>query len=342
MIRPTLLRAIPLALGLLIGTTAAVHADEVVLKDGSRLLGTVKTLEDGTLTISGGAAGTVTIPFSSVRSISTDRDQTIVLADGTEVRARFATTETGDVQIVRGTGREPVRLARIQAIDPAAEPPAVTHEGNVTASGKVTDGNTRQKKISTFAEYIRRAKDNRTTVRADWNYAEDSSALSERNASLRGKYDHFFTEKLFGYANASLKRDDFADLRLRTTVGGGAGYQFVEDDTYKFYEEIGVSYFNEDFDVAPNEDTAVLRFSGKFDWVITPDKVTFFHFHEGFQGLEESDDLLIDTQTGVRLTIVENFYASFQINYKWDNTPPSGTNRSDTEYLVGLGYSYTF
>ena len=308
---------------------SSVFADEVVLKDGSRIVGKVKTLGGGTITIEGGSAGTVTIPFENVRSLSTDADQKIVLADGTEVEARFATSDDGKAELVTAMGRESVNLMRVQAIDPPAEPPAVTHEGNVTLSGKI-------------AEYVRRAEDNRLTINASWNYAEDQGNLSERNSALRGKYDHFFNEKLFGYANLSFERDDFADLNLRTTAGAGAGYQFVENDEFKYYEEIGVSYFDEDFDAAEDDDYATSRISGKFDWVITPDKVTFFHFHEIFWSLEETDDILVDTSTGVRLTIIENFFASFQINYRWDNTPAAGTLRSDTEYLLGLGYSYTF
>ena len=322
--------------------SSSVFADEVILKDGSRIVGKVKTLGGGSITIEGGSAGTVTIPFSNVQSLTTDSDQKVILADGTEVEARFATSGDGKAEMVTAMGREPVNLMRIQAIDPPPPPPAVTHEGNVTLNGKVTDGNTRQKKVSTSAEYVRRTADDRLTVNATWNYAEDQGNLSERNSALRSKYDYFFNEKLFGYTNFSFERDDFADLNLRTTVGAGVGYQFIETDEYKYYEEIGVSYFDEDFDNAPDDDFAASRISGKFDWVITPDKVTFFHFHEIFWGLEESDDVLVDTNTGVRMTIIDNFFASFQINYRWDNTPAAGTNRSDTEYLLGLGYSYTF
>ncbi len=335
--RNTLLGAL---LALLL-VAAPSFADEVILKDGSRIVGTVKTLGDGSLIIEGGSAGTIQIPFANVRSLATVGDRNVVLTDGTSMMARFATSSSGEAQIVSANGTEAVNLARVTAIDPP-EVKAVTHSGNVGMSAKVTDGNTHTKRVSSSAEYVRRAEDNRTTVNADWNYAENSGVLSERNTALRGKYDHFFNERLFGYGNFSLRGDKFADLDLRTTVGVGAGYQFIENETYKFYEEVGVSYFDEDFARSPDNDFAASRFSGKLDWVITPDKVNFFHFHEVFWGLEDADDILVDTSTGVRLTIIDNFFASMQINYKWDNTPAAGTTRGDTEYLLGLGYSYEF
>ena len=320
---------------------APSFADEVILKDGSRIVGIVNNLTDGALHISGGSAGTVQIPFANVQSLTTAGDKQVVLADGTKMIARFASSQDGQVQIVSATGTESVSLARVTAIDPP-DKKAVTHSGNVGMSAKVTDGNTHTKKVSSSAEYVRRAENNRTTVNAEWNYAENEGILSERNTSGRAKYDHFFSERLFAYGNFSLRGDEFADLNLRTTLGAGVGYQFIENETYKFYEEFGVSYFDEDFDNSPDQDFASSRFSGKFDWVITPDKVTFFHFHEVFWGLEDSDDLLVDTSTGVRLTVIDNFFASFQINYKYDNTPAAGTTRGDAEYLLGLGYSYEF
>lgn len=318
-----------------------VGADEVVLIDGTRIVGRVKTLDAGRLTIVGETIGELHLPFSRVLSITTDEDREVVLADGSARRVRFE-LRGESVEIVGATGREPVSLAQVQAIDPPPPEPPVTHEGNITLSGKVTDGNTRQKKVTANAEYVRRTKENRLTVLADWNYAQDFGELTERNASLRGKVDHFFDERLFTYANASGRRDDFADLDLRSTLGAGAGYQLLDSDTCKYYEELGISYVDDRFDVAEDDDYATARFSGKLDWAFDPDRVTIFHFHEVFLGLEDTDDLLVDTQSGVRLTLLKDFYASIQLNYKWDNTPAEGKRREDVELLLGLGYSYTF
>ena len=311
-------------------------ADEVTLKDGSRILGTIQSLDGGELKMDGGSAGEISIPFSSVEAITTDGEHTVILADGTVLKGRITMSDVGP-----SVGEQQVEFSSIEAVNPPAKP-AVTHNGNVSLSGKATDGNSNTKSLSAFAEYIRRTDNNRTTVFADWNYSENLGELSERNASLRGKYDHFFNQKFFGYGNLSFERDDFADLDLRTTIGGGAGYQFIEDGIHSFYEEVVISFFDEKFDNSPDDEFASARFSGKFDWIIESDRISLFHYHEVFLSLDDSEDVLIDTKTGLRVNVVDNFFATLQFNLKWDNTPATGAERTDTEYLLGLGYSYSF
>lgn len=328
------------ALPLLLATAGA--ADEVELKDGSKIIGTIVDMNDDSLAIEGGSAGEISIPFSNVRSIRTDTVHTIVLEDGTTVTGRFTLTDTGNPNISGEGGSTEVDYGRIAVINPAPEAEKKKWSGAVTLSGKIVDGNSQTKSATANLDMTRRGEDDRFNVRADWNYAEDDGDVSQRNAKGRAKYDYFFTEHLFGYVNGSLEGDEFADLNLRSTIGVGAGYQFIETDTYKYFEEAGLSYVDEDFDMAEDGDFTAARFSGKFDWVIRPDKITFFHFHEVLWDLDDTDDVLVDTQTGVRLTVIANFFASFQVNYKWDNVPAAGAERKDTEYLVGLGYSFEF
>ncbi len=317
-------------------SASSTYADEVTLKDGSRILGTIQSSDGGSLVIDGGAAGKISIPISGVEAITTVGEHVVVLVDGTVLKGRITMSDAEPF-----VGEQQIELSSIKAVNPP-DKPAVTHNGNVSLSGKATDGNSNTKSLSAFAEYVRRAESNRTTVLGDWNYSENSGELSERNASLRGKYDHFFNEKFFGYGNLSFERDDFADLDLRTTIGGGAGYQFIENGVHSFYEEVGISYFDEKFDNSSDNEFASARFSGKFDWIIEADRISLFHFHEVFMSLDDSEDVLVDTKTGVRINVIDNFFATIQFNLKWDNTPATGAERTDTEYLLGLGYSYSF
>lgn len=318
-----------------------VLADEVVLEDGTRILGKVVGLGEGTLTIEGGSAGKLTIPFASVRSLVTEGDHTVVLADGRSLRGRLQMTAGGAPQIASADGAEAVDFGQFSAIDPP-EKKDVTYNGNITVSGKVTDGNTNTDSVTAAAEVIRRTDDDRLTLFGDWNYSEEEHQVSERNASGTGKYDYFLSKRLFVYGNTSFEGDDFQDLSQRFTVGTGAGYQFLDDETWKYYEEAGVSYIDEDFHNDVREGYASSRVSGKLDWNIVAKRVAFFHFHEVFLSLEDQDDVLVDTRTGFRFTLVAGFFANAQVNYRWDNTPTAGRERDDTEYLLGLGYSVAF
>lgn len=318
-----------------------VPVDEILLKDGSRLIGEIKGMGDGVLEIATGSAGTLKVKFEDIETLNSSGTHTVVLRDGSRQVGRPTVGPGGNVQIqTELSGVVPVQLGDITAINPPP-PPGVTHKGFMGLSGRITDGNTRTKSARAEAEYEARGDRHRLTIRGDWNYEESQAGLTARNARGAIKYDFFVTEKLFTYVNASFEGDDFADLNLRTTLGAGLGYQFLDDKTFQYYEEAGISFFDEDFDLGRDDRYAAGRVAGKFDWNIVQDRVVFFHRHEFFLGFEDEEDVYVDTQTGTRLTIIDNFYANFQINWSWDNTPAPGIRRTDTEYLWGLGYSFS-
>ena len=92
-----------------------------------------------------------------------------------------------------------------------------------------------------------RERNRRITLKGGYFYQKDDDETTRDDQYILGKYDYFFTEKLFGYLNTRLDRDSMKELKLRTTGGAGLGYQFLETDIYNLYAEGGISYVNEDF-----------------------------------------------------------------------------------------------
>lgn len=299
-------------------------------------------MENGVLSVETASAGTLAIQFPSISSITSANDHVFVLFDGGRCVGKPRISAAGTLEIATDAlGVLPLDLAKVTALNP---PPKkeFSHKGNIALNGRVTDGNTRVKSIGGTAEYEMRSDRTRLTLRGDTNYSEDNQQVTARNSSGGMKYDYFATKRLFLYTNASFQVDEFADLNLRTTLGAGAGYQFIDRTTATYYEELGVSFFDENFDSAPDQQYAAGRLSGKWDWEVAAKRVAFFHLHEFFFGFEDQDDLFADTKSGFRLTIAANFFATIQANYRWDNTPAPGKHRGDTEYLWGLGYSFAF
>lgn len=320
--------------------------DEVILKDGSRLVGTIKGLGNGVLEIatSGADGGSLKVLFTEVQSIRSAGNHTVVTGDGSQIVGMLRTTPDGRVMLERAEGNVPVSLASMTAINP---PPRKDVHQTFTGAinGRVTDGNTRNKNASAMAEYEARTVKNRLNIRGDYNYAEDEAGVTARNARGAVKYDFFVGDRTFVYANTVFEKDKFADLSLRTTLGVGVGYQFLDrtrdERPIDYFQEVGISYFDENYDNAPDDDFIAARVSGKVDWTMR-DGLDFFHFHEVYPSLESSDDIYVNTRTGLRITITGNLFANFQVNYRWDNTPAPGNRRGDTEYLFGIGWGYAF
>jgi putative salt-induced outer membrane protein YdiY len=324
--------------------------DQVVLKDGSVLRGEILGMAGGELLVETTFGGEVKVKWAEVAGIRSDRPLRFVLSDGTELRGvAAASPQEGIVEISSELlgAPTPVNAGAISAINPP-EKKAVTYTGSFGAGASVSDGNTRNRSASLVGEFVARSARQRLTLGGSYNYAEDSEGLTQRNAKARLKYDFFVTERLYAFASALLEGDKFQDLNLRAALGVGPGYQFIDAgdleaelfSKLQLYGEAGVSYFNEDFESA--EDTSYVsgRWAVKLDWPIGASGVTFFHFHEGYPGLERGDDIYVSTEQGLRFAVWGNLSGTAQVNWRWDNTPAPGFKRSDTLYLLTLGYNF--
>lgn len=336
------------ALVLMFGRAAA---DEVLLKDGSRIVGEVLHLDAGKLKVKTVFAKEIEVAWSEVTGLNIDRSVPFVLKSGDRLNGSAAPGPEGRLAIrVPGLAApQEVALDSIASINPPFRP-SLTFKGFVTLGGSITDGNTRTRSASATGELEARAERQRFTFRGGWNYAEDEDGLTARNARANLKHDYFFTKRFYLYAGALFEGDEFQDLRLRVALSAGPGYQFIDIGDFtqvwaselQLSGELGVSYVDEDYkNGAPDESYAAARWLVKVNWPIVPKKVVLFHVHEGFPSLERGEDLRVATEQGVRLAVLENFFLALQVNWRWDNVPAPGRNRSDTEYLFSLGYNFT-
>jgi putative salt-induced outer membrane protein YdiY len=343
----------PASLFTLLLTCACLAQDRVVLKDGSIIIGEVVQMTGGVLRMKTlfGPAEIVEVKWSEVSDLKTERPLPFVLADGTII---FGQSEGGEVgsAVLRAVplpAPAVVELAAITAINPPPVKPVV-FKGGFHFGGSVTDGNTNNRNASFAGEIEARSAKHRVTVRGAWNYADSSIAgLTARNTKGSIKYDFFVTRRLFVYVSALAEQDTFQDLNLRTALSIGPGYQIITRGDFEepflsgleLYGEAGIAYFNEDFRTSQDRRYASARWAAKLNWPLLP-RLALFHNHEGYPGLERARDLYITTEQGVRVSIWEGFVASAQVNWRWDNTPAPGFERSDTLYLMTVGYNFEF
>ena len=327
-----------LVLVALLLSTTVLLADEVVLQNGSRLIGKVVRMQDGTLHFEPDGASAIEIEYAQVRSLTTADGTVFVLEDGSELVGRADVKRKELVIASESLGEQPLELGQVAAINP--KPEKVATRGNVTLSGSLKDGNTREKDAHFEADLEILFRKRRLSLRSAWDYAEEEGVRTERNTSIFGKFDWFLDDRTFVYANGAAEGDEFEDLNLRTTIGGGVGYQAIREDDLELYVETGISYVNDDFDGITDDDRIASRTSLRVDWEVIPEEVTVYHFLETFWGFEDEGDINVITSTGVRVSIWEGFYASFQIDFEWDNMPMASETRKDTTYTLGIGYAF--
>lgn len=318
-------------------------ADTVYMKGGDRLSGTIVSKDADLLTLKTSYSEVeIVIDWTEVESLETDKPARFMLNDRTLMDAQ-ATRASASTVVLKGgdtVTTTPLAMSDIAYINP---PPHVSGEG-VSTSGRLNlgltanRGNTDNDQILYDAEAVVRSLKNRFTIGATGDTRNEEGEETARRNRAYFKYDHFLTEKWYAYANTDVQEDKFKDLNLRTTLGGGAGYQFFDTEQRSLALEGGLTYVNEDYDLADDESFAAGRWAVRYMQFLWNDKAQFFHNDEGIVSVEDPDDTIFRSQTGLRFPLVENLNATLQYNIDWQNTPPEGFDSTDSAYIVSVGY----
>lgn len=319
----------------------SVTADEIVLQNGDRITGKVIRLEGEKLFFETTYAGELTVKWGEVAGLKTDAPVLVVLSDETALKGTPEPAEGGKLSMKIGKIVETVSfdLAEVKAINPKEEP-AVKMKGRINIGISAAKGNTETETQHLDGQFVARTAKNRYTVGGEYNRAENKGEKTADSALGYIKYDHFLSQKWFLYSNALFEKDKFKDLNLRATLGAGAGYQFFESDLTNLSLEAGLSYVSVDYEVGEDDDYPAGRWALDYDRYFFGTAFQFFHFHEGFVGLEDTSKFFVRTRTGLRVPLYRQFNATLQYNYDWDNSPAPGREKTDEMYLFTLGYHW--
>jgi putative salt-induced outer membrane protein YdiY len=228
------------------------------------------------------------------------------------------------------------------------EQPPVVYNGSLTAGFSQTTGNSHLRNASLLGEFVGRSEQLRLSILGRYVYGDNAGALITRNARGTIKLDFFMTKRLFWFASAYFEQDTFQDLKMRTALASGPGYQFIERGDFTspwlkdltLYMEAGLSYFNEEFKLAEDKATLRGRWSIKLDWPLFDGRMTYYHYQEGYPSLQNTKDFYLTMDNGVRFKLFEGLVSGLQVTTRYNNTPPPGTGDTDNLYLMTFGYSF--
>jgi putative salt-induced outer membrane protein YdiY len=329
-------RLLPLYLfAILTAIAAPAAADQVILTNGDRVTGTVASLGGATLTV-GTPHGQLRIPWDDVAGLVVDDPILVSIgtADAAEVRIA-AGDAAGRVMLTPGG---PVELAQILTLTRPVPPMAV--DGGANAGFITSGGNTEMNTLRVDADVMVRQRANRYTVAAAINRAKDRGAETARNWNAAFNYDRFLTERLFVNGNAIFTNDRFRDLDLRTALGAGLGYQVVNTTVARLTANAGLGWVNENFEAGVDDSYAAARESVALDIFIVPDRIQFFHQHDGYFGVTGEDNLFVRMKNGVRLGLVGALVTTAQMDFDYDRSPAPGRRNTDRTFALTFGYRF--
>lgn len=321
-----------------------VTADELLMKDGSRLLGKVVKKEDDTLEFETAYAGVIKVKWSEVSQLTADSPVKVMLEDeSTLVAGEISRTEAATLLATEADmPAQSVTPGTVAYINP--EPwrtgEGVKWTGHINIDLEVERGNTDEDEFEADFETRIRRKNDRFTFMGQYEKDKSNDVVTTEKWKEGNKYDYFVSEKLYYGALLAFEHDKFADLDLRTRLGPHVGYQFFESKELNLDTNVGLLYVDESYDEAEDDDYWSLGWQIDFDWFLVPDRVQFYHRHTGFQSVDDTDNLTIDSWTGFRFPLYKGIVASTEAEVDYDGGAPSDVDKTDTTYRVKLGYQW--
>lgn len=242
--------------------TLPALADQVALKNGDRLSGTIVKSDGKTLVLHTDYAGDITLKMSAVQSLTTAEPLHVELQDGRNA-AGNVTSSNGRIRVATPSGGpvevpiDSIKTLRNDAEEAAYEKtlhPGILQEwkAGLNAGFALTRGNSETKNLSVGFLAARQTLHDKISAYANSVYAANDAtgAVPGTTANTAGggaRYDRDLRANVFGFGNADFFADALQSLNLRSVFGGGLGYHAIKNDRTTFDLLLGLNYTHESY-----------------------------------------------------------------------------------------------
>jgi len=341
--------------------TIPAMADQVVLKNGDRLTGSIIKADGKELVIKTDYAGDVTVKFDSIQGITSAGDLHVVLSDG-KTAVGPVSTSGDNVEVSTRTGgtveapRSSIKTLRSPSEEAAHEKSlhpgwAEGWNGGLNLGFALTRGNSASKNLNIAFTATRKGFKDKLILYTNTIYATNDQTGANPSTTANtiaggARYDRDFVLRVFGFVNGDFYHDELQSLDLRSIFGGGIGFHVVKSDATTFDLLAGVNYTHESYSVpfkppSPDESRSLAGLTLGDEFTHKVGKSTVIT-----QNLYFYPDL---TNTGeyrgkfgfgtvTKLNKWLGWQNSFGDVYVSD--PPPGKKKNDIVYSTGLNFSF--
>jgi len=356
----------------LLGLSSAAFADQVTLKNGDRLTGTVVKSDGKTLVLHTDAGGDITLKFDAIQDIKTDQELHVSLKGG-KTAVGPVTAADGKIDVVTKTSgtveasTTDVTVIRNDAEETAFEKsqnPGLKHgwTGGTNVGFSVARGNSQTENLALAFNAAHPTAKDKITLYANSIYTKNDLAPTGTSSTVANlvqgglRYDRNVNPRLFAFGAADFMSNALQFLDLRAVYTGGFGFHAIKSDATTLNFLGGVNYTHETY----SNGAELLP-------VTTPPVFASYGVTNRFVALTLGEELMQKLGKSTVVTQNFDFYPNLQqtgeyrgtFNFGtvtklnkwlgWQNqfgdiyvsNPPHGAKKNDLILTTGLNISFT-
>ena len=322
---------------------AAEPLDEVVLKNGSRILGTVTSAREGVIVIETDFSAAIKIDATRIDSIHTRGSMVVLMNDGSTVRDQpIIVDESGIVVTADDGSQRAYSVSDFQMLNP--EPwelgDGYKFFGLANVALQIEKGNTVTDELDYKVESTWRSLKDRYTLKFNGEIDEANGVKNADNNLLVGKYDYFLEGDDYWGGKFAAKQDEFADLDLRAYIGPYYGRQFFERPIFTLSGEVGFAYVTENFFVAEDQQYPGAHWEVNLTSDYLGGDSRMYIEQGGIWNLKDIDDIVLNTTFGLSFPLLGNLEAAAEILLEYDTGAVEGVEELDQTYKFRIGYTW--
>lgn len=343
-----------------LGVAGGAWADELVLKSGERLTGSIVGIYGGKVKFKSTSLGLLEIERGKVDTFSTDGEVKVIDEKGRQWRGRAVADKDGSVRFEAvvaaqegGANKskatpyaagEVVKVTDIRELNWVADDHHGAWHGRLHAAltGTRSNTNTNEIDVNGHAEY----ETDTSRIRA-WGWYEysihDRDGIDEIKRNNYGaglKYDLKLQDHWYLFAKAQVTHDSIREIDREWIIAGGVGKTLYQADGKLFRGELGLSHIDTRYmDFTPSRSEMAGYVSYYLAWRLT-DRLDLEHGFTWYPGFGDERNNYIDTYLMLNYELNKSLTLGIRLTDIYHSKPADNGVKNKFTYGIYLGYKF--
>jgi hypothetical protein len=320
----------------------AQKTDVIVLSNGDRVTGEIKSYDQGRLTVDTSHSSWIKVKWSLVESITSDKQFDVETIDGVHHYGALAPTDpVGGLMIVSGPQTISISFFDVFGLAPVHQTFWRRWEGSLDLGFNYTQSSDLTQFNLNFAGTYR-MRDWQLVTGLTSFFSRQNDVTGAERGSITLRYDRFIGKRWILEGGVGVDRNIELGLKFREFVGIGGGRYLVQTNRAQLSVFAGFTGNHEVPVEGAAADSAEAVIGGRYSsFMYDFPKLTLGAELEVFPSLTVSGRVRVEFEASVKREIVSDFYLAISIFDSFDSKDPT-TQQSANDWgpTVSIGWQF--